>query len=160
MNHDQIRSIPKDRIVTYARIVVDFRSQKEDPNRVRITVGGNLIQYPGKLTTRTANLTTSKILWNSVVSTEGAKYMGIYVKSFYLCTPLDRYKYMKMPLSLFPEHIKKQYNMEDNALNGFVYLEIRKAVYGLPQAGILANKLLCKRLAPHGYYEVAHTPSL
>ena len=41
-----------------------------------------------------------------------------------------------------------------------VYLEIRKAIYGLPQAGILANKLLRKRLAPHGYYEVAHTPGL
>ena len=132
MTHDQIRTIPKDRVVTYARIVVDFRPQKEDPNRVRITAGGNLIQYPGELTTRTANLTTSKILWNSVVSTEGAKFMGIDVKSFYLCTPMDRYEYMKMPLSIFPEHIKKQYNMEANALNGFVYLEIRKAIHGLP----------------------------
>jgi len=160
MTHDQIRTIPKDRVVTYARIVVDFRPQKEDPNRVRITAGGNLIQYPGELTTRTANLTTSKILWNSVVSTEGAKFMGIDVKSFYLCTPMDRYEYMKMPLSIFPEHIKRQYNMEAHALNGFVYLEIHKAIYGLPQGGILANKLLRKRLAPHGYYEVAHTPGL
>ena len=50
--------------------------------------------------------------------------------------------------------------MEANAHKGFVYLEIRKAIYGLPQAGILANKLLWKRLAPHGYYEVAHTPGL
>ena len=86
--------------------------------------------------------------------------MGIYEKSFYLCTPMDRYEYMKMPLSIFPEHIKRQYNMEAHALNGFVYLEIRKAIYGLPQGGILANKLLRKRLAPHGYYEVAHTPGL
>ena len=89
MTHDQIRAIPKDRVVTYARIVVDFRPQKEDPNRVRITTGGNLTQYPGELITRTADLTTSKVLWNSVVSTEGAKYMGIDVNSFYLCTPLD-----------------------------------------------------------------------
>ena len=160
MNHEQIRAIPKDRVVTYARIVVDFRPQKEDPNRVRITAGGNLIQYPGELTTRTADLTTSKILWNSVVSTDGAKYMGIDVKGFYLCTPLDRYEYMKMSISLFPDHIKRQYNMEASAHKGFVYLEIRKAIYGLPQAGILANKLLRKRLAPHGYYEVAHTPGL
>ena len=47
-----------------------------------------------------------------------------------------------------------------NALNGFVYLEIRKAIYGLPQAGILANQLLRQRLRPAGYYEVAHTPGL
>ena len=109
MTHEQIKNIPKDRVVTYARIVIDHRQQKEDPNRVHITAGGNLIQYPGELTTRTANLTTSKILWNSVLSTEGAKFMGIYVKSksFYLCTPMDRYEYMKMPLSIFPEHTKK-----------------------------------------------------
>ena len=86
--------------------------------------------------------------------------MGIDVKSFYLCTPMDRYEYMKMHILLFPDHIKKQYSMEASAHNGFVYLEIRKAIYGLPQAGILANKLLRKRLAPHGYFEVAHTPGL
>ena len=50
--------------------------------------------------------------------------------------------------------------MEKHALKGYIYLEIRKAIYGLPQGGILANKLLRKRLAPEGYYEVAHTPGL
>ena len=65
-----------------------------------------------------------------------------------------------MPLSIFPEHTKKDYNMEANAIDGFVYLEIRRAIYGLPQGGILSNKLLRKRLAPEGYYEVAHTPGL
>ena len=33
-------------------------------------------------------------------------------------------------------------------------------MYGLPQAGILANKLLRKRLATFGYIEVPHTPGL
>ena len=33
-------------------------------------------------------------------------------------------------------------------------------MYGLPQAGILANKLLKQRLAQHGYYECKHTPGL
>ena len=32
MNHDEIANIPKDRVVTYARVVVDFRPQKDDPN--------------------------------------------------------------------------------------------------------------------------------
>ena len=64
MTVDEIRKIPPDRVVTHARIVVDYRPQKSDPNRVRITVGGNLLKddYPGELTTRTADLTTSKIL--------------------------------------------------------------------------------------------------
>ena len=43
MTHEEIKSIHGDRTVTYARIVVDFRPHKTYPNRVRITVGGNLI---------------------------------------------------------------------------------------------------------------------
>ncbi len=33
-------------------------------------------------------------------------------------------------------------------------------MYGLPQAGILANQLLKKRLAKHDYYKIPHTHSL
>ena len=38
---NEIPNIPADQMVTYARIVVDFREQKEDPNKVCITVGEN-----------------------------------------------------------------------------------------------------------------------
>jgi hypothetical protein len=39
-------------------------------------------------------------------------------------------------------------------------MEIQKGMYGLPQARILANKLLKKWLAQHGYFEQPHTPGL
>ena len=45
---------------TYARVVVNYRPQKDDPNQIRIAVGGNLITYRGNTSTRTANLTTFK----------------------------------------------------------------------------------------------------
>ena len=161
MDHNEIANIPTERTITYGRIVIDYRPQKEDPNRVRITAGGNLItDYPGEVTTRTADLTTSKILWNSVLSTEGAKFMTIDIKNFFPTAPLDRYEYMKMPIKVFPQHTIDQYDMINKAKNGFVYLEIRRAIYGLPMAGALANKLLKERLAPAGYYEVPHTPGL
>ena len=47
MLHNEIRSILKDWVVTYASIVVDHRPRNEDPNPVRITVCGNLIKYTG-----------------------------------------------------------------------------------------------------------------
>ena len=62
MTLEEIKNIPADRVVTYARVVVDFRPQKEDPNRMRITAGGNSAAYPDELTTRTADPTVSKIL--------------------------------------------------------------------------------------------------
>ena len=37
---DEIKNIPRDRTVTYARIMVDYRPQKKISNRVRIKVGG------------------------------------------------------------------------------------------------------------------------
>ena len=67
---------------------------------------------------------------------------------------------MKKPLAIFPEWIKKQYNLFTHAQDGFIFLEIRHVVWGLPQAGILANKLLRKRFKPHGYYECVNTPDL
>ena len=127
---------------------------------MRITVGGNLIDYPGELTTRTADLTTTKLLWNSVISTPGARYSTVDIKSFYLETPLDRFEYMKMSMDLIPDEFADAYGLHEKAKDGYVYMEIRKGMYGLPQAGILANKLLKKRLAKKGYYEMPHTPGL
>ena len=39
-------------------------------------------------------------------------------------------------------------------------MRIERGMYGLPQAGILANKHLRKNLEPHGYYEATHTLGL
>jgi hypothetical protein len=56
------QAVPKGKIVTYGRFVVDIRPNKSEIHRVRLTVGGNLIQYPGDVSTRSADLTTSKCL--------------------------------------------------------------------------------------------------
>jgi hypothetical protein len=57
---------------------------------------------------------------------------------------------MKMLLSRFPEEIIQKYNLNDLAVNGWIYIEIRKGMYGLKQAGLLPNQLLQTRLAPFG----------
>jgi hypothetical protein len=44
--------------------------------------------------------------------------------------------------------------------DGHVYIEVQKGMYGLPQAGILANQLLAQRLAIHGYHQTKFTPGL
>ncbi len=67
---------------------------------------------------------------------------------------------MKMPLSFFPPWIVTQYNLLNKIVGSYIYLQLRKAVWGLLQAGILANKLLQKCLAPHKYYKCTNTPGL
>ena len=46
------------------------------------------------------------------------------------------------------------------AKKGYVYVKIRRFIYGLTQAGKLANTALKEHFAPYGYLEVAHTPGL
>ncbi len=113
-------------------MVIDYRPQKEDPNWIRIAVGGNLITFKGDTSTCTTDLTTSKLLWNSVLSTEGAQYMCLDLKIIYLTTALDYYKYMKIPLVLFPEWTKKQYNLDTHARDGFVFLGNKASCVGTP----------------------------
>jgi hypothetical protein len=107
MTHEEIQLIPMSQTVTYACVVANFCPQKADPHQICITAGGNLINYPGKLSTQTADLTTSKLMWNSVLSMEGAKYMCLDIKHFYFIAPLDRFKYMKMMITMFPAWIVK-----------------------------------------------------
>jgi hypothetical protein len=67
---------------------------------------------------------------------------------------------MKMPILLFNNWIIKHYDLLKHVHHRFIYLEMHCAVWGLTQAGILANKLLQKPLLSHGYYECANTPGL
>ena len=46
------------------------------------------------------------------------------------------------------------------AHNGYIYCEIQKGLYGLPQAGIIFNQKIVRRLEPKGYSLCKHTPDL
>jgi len=139
MTKAEVDQIPKYKKITYARITTDYREKKADPYRIRLTVGGNLIDFPGPITSTTAELTTAKLLWNSVLSTLNARFLCLDVENYYLCTPMKSLEYMKIPYKL---------------------IRIMKGMYGLPQAGRLANNLLKKQLSKDGYYEVYSTPGL
>ena len=69
---------------------------------------------------------------------------------FYLTAVPDYYEYMKMPLNLFPQWIIDQYGLNTHAADCMIHIEMGKAVWGLPQAGILSNKKLCRELEPQG----------
>jgi hypothetical protein len=131
--------------ITYGCIVCTYRSEKKAPYRTRITMGGNLVNYPDNCGTPTADLRTVKLLLNSVISTENAKFMTINIKDFYLMTPMKRYEYFQMKLDLFPQDIIDKYNLHDKVdADGNVFCEVRRGMYGLPQAGIIAQELLEK----------------
>jgi hypothetical protein len=103
------------------------------------------------LAASTADITTFKILINSTLSTEDAEMMMMDIKKYYLGTLLPRYEYMRLPLSTIPDEIITKYNLQGISGGGWVYLEIRKCMYSLRQAGLLVNQLLQQRLSHYGY---------
>ena len=52
--------------VTYGRLVVDIRPLKEEKYRVRITVGGDKLDFCGDASSVAASLAIVKLLLNSV----------------------------------------------------------------------------------------------
>jgi hypothetical protein len=158
----KLTNVPKDRNITYGKIVCDCKPHKKEKERIRLIMGGDRLNYSGDITTSTstANITTFKILINSILSTADASMMMMDINNYYLGTPLPRFEYMKMLLSRFPEEIVQKYNLNALAVDGSVYIEIRKVIYGLKQTALLANQLLQTRLAPFGYYPAHHTPGL
>jgi hypothetical protein len=149
MTHDKIKqAVAAGNFFTYMNPVVDYRPQKEDPYSIGITAGGDMINYESNVSVRMADLDTAKIHWNSVVSPPQARYMCLNIKNFYLTAALEYFEYSRMPLFSFPAWIIEQYDMEKHALNRYIHLEMRQAAWGLPQAGILANKRLQQKTGP------------
>jgi hypothetical protein len=156
--------VPQDRAkdVTYGLITTLIQPEKLDkPNRTRLVARGNRRHYPGDAGTPTANLLTIKPLLNSIISTPNAKFMTMDIKDFYLNTPMAWYEYMRLRIADMPEDVIAHYKLTDTATcDGYIYCEIKKGMYGLPQAGIIAQQLLKKRLMAHGYHQSTITPGL
>ena len=98
------KDIPLDRCkkITFTSIVYEFRPHKEDPNRMRITIMGNWICYTGDTGINTDSLVLGKLVINSVISRSGTKIAWLDVANFYLVTPLDHPKYVKIKLADIP----------------------------------------------------------
>jgi hypothetical protein len=132
---------------TYLRIAAAIKLHKAKTNQIRFTVGGNRINYKGRVSTPTTNLETIKILRHLIFLPWHAHgLLQIHAH------PRERHSSQHHGAVQPPPLLH----------NGDVLTEIRKGMYGLPQAGTLAyNRLAVKHLALSNYTPaVKHTPGL
>jgi hypothetical protein len=128
---------------------------------MRFTVGGDRVNYPGAVATPTAEMLVAKMLFNSVISTKGARFMTMDISNFYLMTPLHRPKFIHVKLSNIPDEVIEEYTLREKATKyGSIYIKAKQGMYGLPQSGLLANELLQKRLNRYGYRQSKLVPGL
>ena len=87
--------------------------------------------------------------------------MNMDLKDFFFATPMARYEYMRIHPKYFPPEIKALYMIDSLiASDGYVYIEIKKGMYGLKQAAVIDYQQLVKNIDGHGYYHIPFTTGL
>jgi hypothetical protein len=128
------------------------RPHKIQVKCVRPTVGENLVHYLGNvLSTHTIKMSTSKMLFNSTISTKNGCFADFDHKNFYLGTSIQTLEYMCIHISIIPDSIIAQYKLFDLVQNCYVLVEIMKGMNGLPQTGILYYEQLITHIARDGF---------
>jgi hypothetical protein len=79
----KLTNIPKDRKITYGKIGCDYKPKKTENERLRLTVGGDKLDYSGDVGASTADITTLNILINSTLSSEDSAMMMMDIKKYY-----------------------------------------------------------------------------
>ena len=82
------------------------------------------------------------------------------ITDFYLNTPLERKEYLRIQRKFIPDEAMQEFGFDKYMVNGSVLFEVNKGMYGLPQAGLLAQKRLIAHLATTDYHQCKHVPCL
>ena len=139
--------VPIGKEITYTRFCCDVQLQKDDINRTSLTVGGDRLKHNGKTRTEITGLETIKIHINSTVSTKDEKYAVADIGNFYTNSKLESPEYTRIHLSLILQEIIDKYDaMKYVEIDGYVYVEVTGAMYGLSQSGRIANQDLQNHL--------------
>ena len=164
MHFIQKSQIPKNRVASYYNPRCN-RKWKNGVNifRVRGTYGGNISDYSGDTAAFTADMATVKILLNKTVSDKAKRWMTADITDMYLhTTNMERPEYMFIDLTYIPQRTFDQFNLAQYLKPGdkSIAVEVTGGMYGLPQAGILAQQQLIAHLETHGYKQCKHTVCL
>jgi hypothetical protein len=155
--------VPQNKKVTYANFICDYRPLKTEPHRVRLTVGGDKLDCEYDAGSPAASLLESKLIMNSTISDahKGARFLSADLKDHFLASPMEETEYMRIHSCYFLKDITDQYNIKDFIDDdGYVYVKIKKGMYSLKQAVILAYKHLVNILKPYSYSPCPNTTGL
>jgi hypothetical protein len=108
-------NVPTEQIndVTYGQFVCTVRPEKAEPSRTRFTVGGDRINCLGKVATLTVEMSVAKMLFNSVISTKGARFMTMDISNFFLMSPSHCPEFIQVKLSNIPDEVFEEYKLQE-----------------------------------------------
>ena len=157
------QEVPSHKKSTYINFICDHKPLKTEENRLRLIVGGDKLEYDYDTGSPAASLLETKLILNSTISSahKGACFMCAHLKDYFLATFMLEPEYMKIQYKLFLEVIRVAYDLASKVgKNGYIHIKIKKGMYGLKQAAILAYTQLVNNLKPFGYYPCPYTAGL
>ena len=88
--------IPKGKKVAYENMACDYRPLKKEKLRVRLTLGGDVLDYDGNASAPAATLLEAKLLLYSIISDadKSARFMSADLKYFFLQSFLEELEYI------------------------------------------------------------------
>ena len=146
--------------VTYENFVCYYRPLKPKPHRIRLVAGGDKLDYDGDAEAPAASLVTTKKILHIVISgsKDDAIFMSCDLEDFFLAVPMLKPEYMNINKKHIPQDITERHNLNEKISQySFIYVNIKKVMYGLKQADILAFDSLVHNLTTHGYTPVPIT---
>ena len=102
------------------------------------------------------DLLEMKLLLNSVISDSNisARFCSMHLKDIFLHTPMHSPELMKLAVKYFLHDIIENYNLNDSVHNGYIFIKIKRGMYGLKQASVLAYQYLSKLLTDGEYTQI------
>ena len=125
--------VPKNRKVTCANMVCDYRPLKTEQHRVRLTICSEKLEYFDETDSPAASLLETKLILNSTISDahKGARFMSLDLKDHFLQSDLSpgQREYVGIYSKYFDKEFRLLYDIDDKISDdGFVYCEIQKGM--------------------------------
>ena len=102
------------------------------------------------------------MVFNAVVSEADSRFGTLDLTDYYLGRLLPKPEPIRIYVATFDPALLDELNLTlfiqyDNKKRPFIYFDIMKTMYGLPQAGLLSQLQLISQLYDHGYHQT-NTP--
>ena len=78
----------------------------------------------------------------------------------FLHTPMHNPQYMKVPYKHFTPDMRRKYKLDKKEHKGYIYMRIKKGMYGLKQAAVLAYDTVTTLLKNAGYTSILGSAGL
>ena len=88
---------------------------KSEPYRVRLTVGGDCLDYDMDAASPAVSFLETKLLINSVISqsSKGCRFMTLDIKFFFLQTEMQDSEYMRIHSKYIFSDMNQAYNLDE-----------------------------------------------